>query len=218
MWINYIHLWGNPLLMAKFLSIRYLILGGITHLFGIFKFSYRSDQKCGDTETLTGGLNHLMWFSVIIANLLMYKEQSECGILFALENHNKESLKARQEVIISIHLVKDRVSYSYIIPKKYLSNFLIKFPLLMDFPEGPNLCRCFTAIVTESFSYPWIFLLQLKLILSTLTILQKVNRSLQQLFKMLKTCFHAIPSIFSILYLSLQFTFFRSLISPVTLL
>lgn len=153
-------------------------------------------------ETLRGALNSLMWFSIIIANLLMYKEQSECGILFALENHNKESLKAPQEVIISVCLVKDRFSYSYIVPEKYLSNLLIKFPLLMDFPERPNLCRCFTAIVTESFSYPWIFLLQLKLILSTLTILHKVNRSLQQLFKMLKPAF--MPSLqYSLLYNSL---------------
>lgn len=66
----------------------------------------------------------------------MYKEQSVCEIVFALENHNKESLKAPQEVIRSIYLVKDRFSYSYIIPKKYLSNLLIKFPLLMDFLEG----------------------------------------------------------------------------------
>jgi len=84
----------------------------------------------------------------------MHREQSECGVLFALENDNKESLKARLEVITSFHLVKGRLNYSYIIPKKYLSELLIKFPLLMDFPEGPNLCRCFTAIVTESFSHP----------------------------------------------------------------
>lgn len=66
----------------------------------------------------------------------MYKEQSVCEIVFALENNNKESLKAPQEVIRSIYLVKDRFSYSYIIPKKCLSNLLIKFPLLMDFLEG----------------------------------------------------------------------------------
>lgn len=127
-----------------------------------------------------------MWFSVITANLLM---QSECGILFALENHNKESLKAPQEVIISIHLVKDRFRYFDNIPKKYLSNLLIKFPLVMDFPRGSNFCRCFTAVVTASFSYRWVFLLQLKLILSTLNILYKGNRPLQQLLKMLKTAF-----------------------------
>lgn len=127
-----------------------------------------------------------MWFSVIMANLLM---QSECGILFALENHNKESLKAPQEVIISIHLVKDGFRYFCIIPKKYLSNLLIKFPLVMDFPGVSSHCRCFTAIVTVSFSYRWIFSLQLKLILSTLNILYKVNRPLQRLLKMLKTAF-----------------------------
>lgn len=140
-------------------------------------------------ETLTGGLNDLMWFSVIIANLLMYKEQSVCGIVFALENHNKESLKAPQEVIRSIYLVKDRFSYSYIIPKKYLSNLLIKFPLLMDFLGWSNLCSCFIAIGTESVSHPWIFWLQLKLIFLTVTILHEVNKSSQQLFKMLKTAF-----------------------------
>lgn len=43
MGIKYIYLCHNPLLMAKFLTIRYLILGGITHLFGIINFSYGSD-------------------------------------------------------------------------------------------------------------------------------------------------------------------------------
>lgn len=139
-----------------------------------------------------------MWFSIITANLQLYKEQNKCGILFELENHNEEALKGPQEVIPSIHLVNDRFSYSYILPKKYFSNLLIKFPLLMDFPEGPYLCRHFTAIVTESFSYSWMFLLNL----SILAMLHKVNRSLQQLFEILKTAF--IPPLqYSLLYKSL---------------
>lgn len=42
-WINYTGVCHCPLLMAKFLTIRYLILGGATHLFGIIMFNYRSD-------------------------------------------------------------------------------------------------------------------------------------------------------------------------------
>jgi len=33
----------------------------MTDLFGIINNSYRYDWKCGDTETLTEGLNHLIF-------------------------------------------------------------------------------------------------------------------------------------------------------------
>lgn len=64
-----------------------------------------------------------MWFSGIIANLWLYEEQSEHGIPFTLEYHDKESLKAPQQCIISIYFVKDRFSCFYIIPKKSIHNF-----------------------------------------------------------------------------------------------